>query len=33
MVIDELALRQERRAVVALCGAAGLAVAMVFERD
>jgi acetyl-CoA acetyltransferase len=32
MVIDELELRQERRAVVALCGAAGLAVAMVIER-
>lgn len=32
MAIDELELRQARRAVVALCGAAGLAVAMVIER-
>ncbi|MEI6661362.1 MAG: acetyl-CoA C-acyltransferase [Comamonadaceae bacterium] len=32
MVIDELELRQERLAVVTLCGAAGLAVAMVIER-
>jgi acetyl-CoA C-acetyltransferase len=32
MVLDELELRQAKRAVVALCGAAGLAVAMVIER-
>ncbi len=32
MVLDELERRQQRRAVVAICGAAGLAVAMVLER-
>jgi acetyl-CoA C-acetyltransferase len=32
MALDELERRQQRRAVVAICGAAGLAVAMVLER-
>lgn len=32
VALDELERRQARRAVVALCGAAGLAVAMVLER-
>jgi acetyl-CoA C-acetyltransferase len=32
MALDELALRDQRRAVIAICGAAGLAVAMVIER-
>ena len=32
MALDELELRQARRAVISLCGAAGLAVAMVIER-
>lgn len=32
MALDELALRSQRRAVIAICGAAGLAVAMVIER-
>ncbi len=32
MALDELALRGQRRAVIAICGAAGLAVAMVIER-
>ena len=32
MALDELARRDARRAVVAICGAAGLAVAMVLER-
>jgi acetyl-CoA C-acetyltransferase len=32
MALDELERRDGRRAVVAICGAAGLAVAMVIER-
>jgi acetyl-CoA C-acetyltransferase len=32
MALDELEERQARRAVISLCGAAGLAVAMVIER-
>jgi acetyl-CoA C-acetyltransferase len=32
MALDELQARQARRAVISLCGAAGLAVAMVVER-
>jgi acetyl-CoA C-acetyltransferase len=32
MALDELTLRGQRRAVIAICGAAGLAVAMVIER-
>jgi acetyl-CoA C-acetyltransferase len=32
MALDELEARQARRAVISLCGAAGLAVAMVIER-
>jgi acetyl-CoA C-acetyltransferase len=32
MALDELEERQARRAVISLCGAAGLAVAMVVER-
>jgi acetyl-CoA C-acetyltransferase len=31
-VLDELELRGGRRAVIALCGAAGLATALVIER-
>jgi len=31
MALDELTLRRQRRAVIAICGAAGLAVAMVIE--
>jgi acetyl-CoA acetyltransferase len=31
-VLDELERRQQNRAVVAICGAAGLATAMVIER-
>jgi acetyl-CoA C-acetyltransferase len=32
MALDELERRQQKRAVIAICGAAGLAVAMVIER-
>jgi len=32
MALDELERRQQRRALIAICGAAGLAVAMVIER-
>jgi acetyl-CoA C-acetyltransferase len=32
MALDELERRQQRLALVSLCGAAGLAVAMVIER-
>jgi acetyl-CoA C-acetyltransferase len=32
VVLDELELRGARRAVIALCGAAGLATALVIER-
>jgi acetyl-CoA C-acetyltransferase len=32
MALDELEARRARRAVISLCGAAGLAVAMVVER-